>query len=169
MDQLNTTLGARSQTFIDMKDAIKQEERRKEIEQRLGVPMPDEEKPLPEDVEEELSKVTAEAAEKLLRQNNAEMEKMEAERQEKDPLTQIQRKELQIKETELMHKINMDKAKLELEKLKSDTNRDLQEERIKSENKREGARLSVDMAKESNKAKKAGVDAIINLAKNTGS
>ena len=142
---------------------------RKEIEQRLGVPMPDEEKPLPEDVEEELSKVTAEAAEKLLRQNNAEMEKMEAERQEKDPLTQIQRKELQIKETELMHKINMDKAKLELEKLKSDTNRDLQEERIKSENKREGARLSVDMAKESNKAKKAGVDAIINLAKNTGS
>ena len=83
--------------------------------------------------------------------------------------TDAERKELKIKETELMHKINMDKAKLELEKLKSDTNRDLQEERIKSENKREGARLSVDMAKESNKAKKAGVDAIINLAKNTGS
>ena len=32
--------------------------------------MPNEEKPLPEDTEEELSRVTAEAAEKLLQQNN---------------------------------------------------------------------------------------------------
>ena len=39
---------------------------RKEIEERLGVPMPDEEKPLPEDVEEELSRVTAEAASKAI-------------------------------------------------------------------------------------------------------
>ena len=46
--------------------------KRKEIEERLGVPMPDEEKPLPEDVEEELSRVTAEAAYMLLQKNTKE-------------------------------------------------------------------------------------------------
>ena len=139
---------------------------RKEIEDRLGVPMPDEDKPLPEDVEEELSRVTAQAADKLLRKNTTEMQQKEMEKQEKDPLTQIQRKELEIKEKELQHKIDLDNAKLELEKLKADNNEEIQKSRIKSENKREGARLSVELAKESNKTKKDGVEALTNLIKN---
>jgi hypothetical protein len=139
---------------------------RKEIEDRLGVPMPDEDKPLPEDAEEELSRVTAQAADKLLRKNTTEMQQKEMERQEKDPLTQIQRKELEIKEKELQHKIDLDNAKLDLEKMKADNNEEIQKSRIKSENKREGARLSVELAKESTKAKKDGVDALINLTKN---
>ena len=139
---------------------------RKEIEDRLGVPMPDEDKPLPEDVEEELSRVTAQAADKLLRKNTTEMQQKEMEKQEKDPLTQIQRKELEIKEKELQHKIDLDNAKLELEKMKADNNEEIQKSRIKSENKREGARLSVELAKESNKTKKDGVEALTNLIKN---
>jgi hypothetical protein len=137
---------------------------RKEIEERLGVPMPDEEKPLPEDVEEELSRVTAEAASKLLQKNTQEAQAEEQKKQEQDPLTQIQRKELEIKETELQHKIAMDKAKLDLEKMKAETNEDVQMERIKSENKREGARLAVDMAKEKNKMTKEGVELAMDLA-----
>ena len=139
---------------------------RKEIEDRLGVPMPDEDKPLPEDVEEEMSRVTAQAADKLLRKNTTEMQQKEMEKQEKDPLTQIQRKELEIKEKELQHKIDLDNAKLELEKMKADNNEEIQKSRIKSENKREGARLSVELAKESNKTKKDGVEALTNLIKN---
>jgi len=137
---------------------------RKEIEERLGVPMPDEEKPLPEDVEEELSRVTAEAASKLLQKNTKEAQEQEQKKQEQDPLTQIQRKELEIKETELQHKMAMDKAKLELEKMKAETNEDVQMERIKSENKREGARLAVDLAKENNKVAKEGVELAMDVA-----
>jgi len=137
---------------------------RKEIEERLGVPMPDEEKPLPEDVEEELSRVTAEAASKLLQKNTKEAQEQEQKKQEQDPLTQIQRKELEIKETELQHKIAMDKAKLDLEKMKAETNEDVQMERIKSENKREGARLAVDLAKENNKVAKEGVELAMDVA-----
>jgi len=136
---------------------------RKEIEERLGVPMPDEEKPLPEDVEEELSRITAEAAGKLLTKNTQEAQQMEQQKLEKDPLTQIQRKELEIKEKELQHKIDLDNAKLELEKMKADNNEDIQMERIKSENKREGARLAVEVAKETNKATKDGTKLAIEL------
>tara|TARA_B100001287_G_scaffold153430_1_gene129094 strand:+ start:2155 stop:4578 length:2424 start_codon:yes stop_codon:yes gene_type:complete len=136
---------------------------RKEIEERLGVPMPDEDKPLPEDVEEELSRITAEAAGKLLTKNTQEAQQMEQQKLEKDPLTQIQRKELEIKEKELQHKIDLDNAKLELEKMKADNNEDIQMERIKSENKREGARLAVEVAKERNKATKDGTKLAIEL------
>ena len=120
---------------------------RKQIEKHLGVSMPDEDKPLPEDVEEELSRVTAEAAEKLLKSNMAEAQQAQAQKQQQDPLTQIQQRELAIKEQELEHKKQMDMARLELEANKSMTNEKLQTERLESENKREGARLGVAIAK----------------------
>ena len=50
--------------------------------------------------------------------------------------------------------------------MKADNNEEIQKSRIKSENKREGARLSVELAKESNKTKKDGVEALTNLIKN---
>src|SRR6056300_1604699 len=125
---------------------------RKEIEKNLGVSMPNEEKALPEDVEEELSRVTAEAAEKLLKSNNAEAQQAEAQRQQQDPLTQIQQRELAIKEQELMHKKQMDIAKLELEAQKAMMNDKNQTERLESENKREGARLGVALTKHSSDA-----------------
>ena len=45
---------------------------RREIEKKLGVEMPDEDKPLPEDVELELSRLAKEAAEKVLQKDVAE-------------------------------------------------------------------------------------------------
>ena len=88
---------------------------RKEIEKQLGVALPDEDKPLPDDVEEELSRLAAKAAEKLLKKDQAEVAQEEAIKQQEDPLTQIQQRELTIKEKELDHKIEIDKAKLSLE------------------------------------------------------
>jgi hypothetical protein len=125
---------------------------RKEIEKNLGVAMPNEEKPLPEDIEEELSRVTADAAEKLLKSNTAEAQQAEAQRQQEDPLTQIQQRELAIKEQELEHKKQMDIAKLELEAQKAMMNNKNQTERLESENKREGARLGVALTKNSTDA-----------------
>ena len=136
---------------------------RKEIEQRLGVPMPNEEKPLPQDAEEELSRLTAQAAQKLLVANQGEMSEMEAKKKQEDPLTQIQQRELAIKEKELQHKIEMDKMKLELEAAKTKINKDLQEDRLESEDKREGvriaAKLATDAAKDQKEEAKLALDA----------
>ena len=63
--------------------------------------MPDPEEALPEDIEREVSRLAAEAAGKLLQKNQAEVAQQNAEQQAKDPLTQIQMKELELKEREV--------------------------------------------------------------------
>ena len=138
---------------------------RKEIEKNLGVAMPNEEKPLPEDTEEELSRVTAEAAEKLLQQNTAEAQQQEAMRQQQDPLTQIQQRELAIKEQELMHKKQMDIAKLELEAQKAKMNEEAQKERLQSEDRREGVRIAAKLATDASKDQKDEARLVMDAAK----
>jgi len=138
---------------------------RKEIEKNLGVAMPNEEKPLPEDTEEELSRVTAEAAEKLLQQNTAEAQQQEAMRQQQDPLTQIQQRELAIKEQELMHKKQMDLAKLELEAQKAKMNEEAQKERLQSEDRREGVRIAAKLATDASKDQKDEARLVMDAAK----
>ena len=138
---------------------------RKEIEKNLGVTMPNEEKPLPEDTEEELSRITAEAAEKLLQQNTAEMQQQEAMRQQQDPLTQIQQRELAIKEQELMHKKQMDIAKLELEAQKAMMNDENQKDRLESEDKREGVRIAAKLATDASKEQQEEAKIVMEAAK----
>ena len=138
---------------------------RKEIEKNLGVAMPNEEKPLPEDTEEELSRITAEAAEKLLQQNTAEMQQQEAMRQQQDPLTQIQQRELAIKEQELMHKKQMDIAKLELEAQKAMMNDENQKDRLESEDKREGVRIAAKLATDASKEQQEEAKIVMEAAK----
>jgi hypothetical protein len=131
---------------------------RKEIEKQLGVEMPDEEKPLPEDVEEELSKLTAEAAAKVLQKGQAEMAQAEAMKKQQDPLTIIQQRELALKEAEFEHKKQLDIAKLQSDVQKTKSNEKIQ-----------GAKLGIQVATEADKAEKKaikdGVDIGLSLAK----
>ena len=142
---------------------------RKEIQLQLGVEMPSEDQPLPEDTEEEISRLTAEAAQKLLGKNQAEVAQQQAEEAAQDPLTQIQQRELAIKEQELRHKMEMDRASLDLEATTKIGNLDLQAERIKSENKRAGAsistRLATELDKEQRKDKREGAKLGLEIAK----
>ena len=131
---------------------------RKEIEKQLGVEMPDEEKPLPQDVEEELSKLTAEAAAKVLQKGQAEMAQAEAMKKQQDPLTIIQQRELALKEAEFEHKKQLDIAKLQSDVQKTKSNEKIQ-----------GAKLGIQVATEADKAEKKaikdGVDIGLSLAK----
>ena len=138
---------------------------RKEIEKNLGVAMPNEEKPLPEDTEEELSRITAEAADKLLKQNTAEAQQQEAMKQQQDPLTQIQQRELAIKEQELEHKKQMDLAKLELEAQKAKINEEVQKERLESEDRREGVRIAAKLATDASKEQQEEAKIVMEAAK----
>jgi hypothetical protein len=119
---------------------------RKQIEEQLGVPLPGQDEPLPEDVEVELSRVVAQAAAKLLQKDQAEMQAQQAQQQAQDPLVQMQQKELQIKEMEVQGKLTLAAEKLKADAVLKAGNLKLQEERLRSEDRRAGAQLGVRMA-----------------------
>lgn len=126
---------------------------RKDLEKQLGVPLPPEGEPIPEDIEVQLSQATAMAAQKLLQNNQAEMAQQQAEQEAQNPLTQIQMKELEIKdraqtlkEQIAQHEMQLEKAKLELDMANKAANIEVARERIASEDEREGARVGVRLA-----------------------
>ena len=122
-------------------------EYRKQIEEQLGVPLPTPDENLPEDVEVELSRLTAAAAQKLLQKDQAEAQQQQAQQQQQDPLIQMQQQELQIKQQESQAKaqkmmadheidqqrLELEKAKLELEKAKLDSNERVEGAKIGSQ------------------------------------
>ena len=116
---------------------------RREIEKMLGVELPNEDQPLPEDIEIEISRLAKDAAEKLLQKDMMEEQQKQIQQQQQDPVVQMQQMELQMKQQELQHKIQMDTAKLQLEA-----------ERLSSENQREGARLGVKLATDLDKSQR---------------
>ena len=138
---------------------------RKEIEKNLGVGLPDEDKPLPEDIEIEISRLSAEAAGKLLRKDQAEIAQKKAQQQQQDPLTQIQQRELSLKEAEFQHKKQLDIAKLQADIESKASNVEVQKDRLQSEEKREGARLGVKVATETDKARREDIKQGIELGR----
>ena len=138
---------------------------RKEIEKNLGVGLPDEDKPLPEDIEIEISRLAAEAAGKLLRKDQAEIAQKQAQQQQQDPLTQIQQRELSLKEAEFEHKKQLDIAKLQADIEAKASNVEVQKDRLQSEEKREGARLGVKVATETDKARREDIKQGIELGR----
>jgi hypothetical protein len=115
-------------------------EYRKQLEEQLGVPLPNPEETLPEDVEFELSKVMAEAAKKLAAKSAAEVQQQQAEQQAQDPIIQMQQQELalkaqdlQIKQQKTMADIQAEQTRLALDKM-----------RIESQERIAGAQLGAD-------------------------
>ena len=99
---------------------------RLEIERKLGVPLPPMDEPLPVDIENEVARLTAEAAPKVLGDSSLKASEEERQQQAQDPVLQMQQAELQIKQEEaktkaqkVMADIELDKAKLELDKQKA--------------------------------------------------
>jgi hypothetical protein len=76
-------------------------EYRKQIEEQLGIPLPEMDKELPKDVEMEISRMMALAAQKLLQKDQAEVQQKQAQQAAQDPLVQMQQQELQLKAKEV--------------------------------------------------------------------
>ena len=135
---------------------------RVEIEKQMGVPLPSAEEQLPEDIELEMSRLVAQAAGKLLQKDQAEAAAQQAAAQQADPLTQLQQREMALKEAELQHKMQIDEAKLKIQAATAAGNIDVQKERIQSEDEREAARIGVRVSelkgKENLEAAKLAID-----------
>lgn len=126
---------------------------RVEIEKQMGVPLPKDDENMPEDVEVQLSRVVAQAAAKLLQKDQAEAAQQQAQQQAQDPMIQIQMQELQLKQMEVQQKAEIEKARLELDAMKAKSNEELQRERLRSEDRREGARIGIRVASQIEDAK----------------
>jgi len=107
-------------------------EYRKQIEEQLGIPLPDMDKELPKDLEVEVSRMMALAAQKLLQKDQAEAAQAQAQQAAQDPLVQMQQAELQLKAKEVdlkEKKLAADAAaqadKLELEKARIDAQKEI--------------------------------------------
>jgi hypothetical protein len=115
---------------------------RQQIEKQLGASLPAPDDTLPETVEVELSKLTAQAAEQLLQLNQKEAAQQQAQQQAQDPLIQMQQQELAIKEKEVMIKEQKTMADIELDKARLM----LDKEKIDSQERIEGAKLGAKSA-----------------------
>jgi hypothetical protein len=121
-------------------------EYRKQIEEQMGVPLPAEGEPLPRDVEEELSRVVAQAAGKLLRKDQAEAQEELIQQRLQDPIYQQQEKELEIRELDVKRKAAADQLRAEVELEKAKIKQETEEERIASQEKTIGAQIGAKLA-----------------------
>jgi len=93
---------------------------RVEIEKQLGVELPPSQDLDGEDinmdpaVEAKLAPLLAQASERLLQMNKAQVAQQQAQQQAQDPLIQMQQQELQIKQAEQQRKAQKDQADLQL-------------------------------------------------------
>ena len=112
-----------------------------EIEKMMGVPLPHPDEELPEDIEVELSRAVAMAAEKLLQKDQAEAQMMQNKALQEDPVVQMQQKEVAIKEAEVQRKVQKDQtdAALKAENMRLVDERDRM--RIQSQEEIAGAQI----------------------------
>ena len=107
-------------------------EYRRQLEEQLGVDLPDPEQQVPEEIEFQLSPLMAKAAEQLLAKNQGEAQQQQAQQQAQDPLIQMQQAELQLKAQEVQLKAEKTKADIAAEqaRLQIETMRIESQERI---------------------------------------
>ena len=83
---------------------------RSQIEKQMGVTMPPPDKPLPEQVEVELSRLVAMASQQLLQIHKGEDAQAQAAAQQQDPVIQMQQADQKLKEAEVQRKSAKDVA-----------------------------------------------------------
>jgi len=79
-------------------------EYRKQIEEQAGVPYPSPDADMTPDVEAQVSRLAAAAAQQLLQKNQADAAQQQAQQAQQDPLVQMQQQEIQIKQQEVQIK-----------------------------------------------------------------
>lgn len=84
------------------------------IEEQIGAPLPGDKEQLPEDVEFQVSKLIAVAAERLLAKDQAEVQQQQNEQAMQDPIVQQAIKELELKQMEIERKVEKDRAEIAL-------------------------------------------------------
>jgi len=126
---------------------------RKDIEEKLGAPLPAPNEELPEEIEVQLARVVAEAGKQLTQANQQEAAQKQAQQQQQDPMFQLQQQELQVKAQEVQRKTQKDAADMQIkqEEQKRKLTKDMADVKLEEE------RLQLEKIEVGIDAKKAGV------------
>jgi len=89
---------------------------RKDIEKQLGVTLPAPGQKLPPELEVQISQLSADAAQRLLAQNQNQAQQQQNAQQAQDPVLQMQKQELELKAKELEDKKMIEMAKIDAQK-----------------------------------------------------
>jgi hypothetical protein len=122
-------------------------EYRRQLEEQLGVTLPDPETQLPKDAEASLSPMLAQAAEQLLAKNQGEAQQQQAQQQAQDPLIQMQQQELQLKAQEVQMKAEKTKADIAADQVRLQ----IEQMRIESQERIAGAQIGAKAAESKEK------------------
>ena len=106
---------------------------RKQIEERLGVPLPPPNAELSEEVEVELASVVAEAGKQLTQAHEQQAAQQQAQQKAQDPVMQMQQAELQLKAQEVQRKIKKDENDLKVKKAEIQLQATREQERLRIE------------------------------------
>ena len=106
---------------------------RKQIEERLGVPLPAPNAELDEEVEIQLARVVAEAGKQLTQAHEQQAAQQEAQQKAQDPVMQMQQAELQLKAQEVQRKIKKDENDLKVKKAEIQLQATREQERLRIE------------------------------------
>jgi len=127
---------------------------RKQIEDKLGVPLGKPNEEMPEKAEVLLSQVMAEASQQNTQAKQAQAAAQAAQQKAQDPIIQMQQQELQLKAAEQERKAKKDEAdaylaanKLQLEQEKANNTAVLEATRIASQTQQANAKTDLDEAK----------------------
>jgi hypothetical protein len=91
---------------------------RKQMEEKLGAPLPNPNAELPEDMEVNLARLIATAGTQVTQQNQQQAAQQAAQKKAQDPVVQMQQAELQIKQQEVQRKAAKDQADAQIEQAK---------------------------------------------------
>lgn len=120
---------------------------RREIEEQLGVQLPEPNAELPEDVEVMLSKLVAEASARLLAKDQAEAQQQQIQQQMQDPVVQAQMQDAQNKAMEVQRKV----AKDQTDAILKAKQQEIERERIASQERIAGVNAGIKAANERDK------------------
>ena len=119
-------------------------EYRKQIEEQLGIPLPEMDKELPKDMEVEISRMMALAAQKLLSKDQAEAAQKQAQQATQDPIVQMQQQELMLKQKE----VELKEKKLAMDAAAKADEIELERERIEAQKEIAGMQVGSKVAAE---------------------
>ena len=127
---------------------------RKQMEDKLGVPLPAPSEEMPEEMELQLSRLLADAGRQVTQANQQQAAQQQGEAQAQDPAFQLQKQEVDIKAQDVQRKVAKDQAdialakrKLELEGQKVHINATIEGVRLDDQGKQGKRKADIDAAK----------------------
>ena len=123
---------------------------RKQIEERLGAPLPPPDEELPEDIEVNLARLVADAGQQLTQAHQQQAAQQQAQQQAQDPVMQMKKQELDIKQAEVQRKTQKDASDTAIKKQEQDrkAKKDMVDARLETEQlKLNKAEIAIDAQK----------------------